>query len=89
VLRKQVQGMRNPKWPRAPVFHMDTDMVAELSPFLMKDFADVARPVARALTPRQNCSACRHALLPLPLVPLTKFTFGLPQAGHRASTATH
>jgi hypothetical protein len=40
-------------------------------PTFLKEFA---RPVLEALTPRQHCSACSTALLPLPLVPLTKVT---------------
>lgn len=46
----------------------------------------VARPVSRALTPKQHCNACRLALLPLPLLPEMKFTCGLQ---HRRALLGH
>ena len=46
-------------------------------PVLMNWSTLEARPVARAFTPRQHCRACRLALLPLPLLPEMKFTWGL------------
>jgi hypothetical protein len=43
----------------------------------------VARPVLRAVTPRQTCRPCMTALLPLPLVPETRVTWGLRGRGRQ------
>ncbi len=69
-----------------PVFHRDTAATACEQPVLMNCSALVARPVSRALTPRQHCNACRLALLPLPLLPEMKFTCGLQ---HRRALLGH
>lgn len=70
----------------SPVFHRDTAATACEQPVLMNCSALVARPVSRALTPRQHCNACRLALLPLPLLPEMKFTCGLH---HRRALLGH
>ena len=79
ILRSMV--MEEPNRPglnaSPPVFHRDTAATACEQPVLMNCSALVARPVSRALTPRQHCRACRLALLPLPLLPEMKLTCGL------------
>ena len=58
-----------------------------LALYLMRALAELPRPVLRAATPRQNCSACSVALLPEPFWPEMKLTTGLRQAGSSAGSA--